>query len=128
MTILKKHLEFETTFETFIVDEQIGQGGAGIVYGGRSRDDTAIAVKVLLSPSTDKRARFKNEIGFLQTNRHSNLVPIIDHGVKQNGKTTSLFYVMPRYEGNLRTLMQRRIAPDDVLPLFTQMLDGVEAA
>jgi len=35
---------------------------------------------------------------------------------------------MPRYDGNLRDLMNARIEPQAVLPLFSQMLDGVETA
>jgi serine/threonine protein kinase len=35
---------------------------------------------------------------------------------------------MPRYEGSLRGLLQKRLAPADVFPFFSQVLDGVEAA
>src|SRR5262249_14350725 len=35
---------------------------------------------------------------------------------------------MPRYEGTLRTLIQARLPADQVLPLFDQILSGVEAA
>jgi serine/threonine protein kinase len=38
------------------------------------------------------------------------------------------FYVMPMYQTTLRGLMKARIEPDRVLPLFSQVLDGVEAA
>ena len=35
---------------------------------------------------------------------------------------------MRRYQSSLRPLMQERISPDGVLPLFSQILDGVEVA
>jgi hypothetical protein len=31
---LKKPISFETTFGTYVVDELLGEGGAGHVYGG----------------------------------------------------------------------------------------------
>jgi len=78
--------------------------------------------------SSDKRARFKNEIAFLSRNRHSNIVTVLDHGLANAGKINGPFYVMHRYDENLRSLARRGIAIDAVLPLFSQILDGIEAA
>src|SRR5215469_9912029 len=66
MSKLSKPLSFETIFGTYVVDELLGEGGAGRVYGGRSFDQAPIAVKVLAPDraSTDRRNRFKNEIAF----------------------------------------------------------------
>ena len=62
---LKKKLTFET-IDIYVVDEIIGEGGAGRVYGGVDSDHTKIALKVLAEQrgSTEKRHRFKNEIAF----------------------------------------------------------------
>ncbi len=130
MTKLKKPVTFETTFGVYTVDEQLGEGGAGRVYGGAGADRTPVAVKVLAEEraSADKRGRFKNEISFLARNRHRNIVTVIDHGVARGGAIEGPFYVMRRYQGSLRQLMQSRISPEGVLPLFSQILDGVEAA
>lgn len=127
MTKLRKQIAFETTFGTYVVDELLGEGGAGRVYGGVDGEQTAIAVKVLAADraTTDKRRRFKREIEFLGGNKHANIVSVIDNGLAPNGE---IFYVMPRYHGSLRDLMKAGIAPVDVLPLFSQILDGVEAA
>lgn len=124
---LKKPISFETTFGTYVVDELLGEGGAGRVYGGVDGEGAAIAVKVLAADraTTDKRRRFKKEIEFLARNRHANIVSVIDHGLAATGE---IFYVMSRYDGSLRHLMQVGIAPDSVLPLFSQILNGVEAA
>jgi serine/threonine protein kinase len=124
----KLPISYETTFGTYVVDEQIGEGGAGRVYGGVSPDKVRIALKVLTSSSTDKRARFKNEIAFLQSNKHTNIVTVIDHGLAGDPTARVPFYVMPRYDGNLRDLMKRGIAPSQALAFFAQMLEGVEAA
>jgi len=38
------------------------------------------------------------------------------------------FYVMPLYDSSLRKLMEGGVSPGDVLKLFNDILDGVEAA
>ena len=118
--------ELETFFGTYVLDELLGEGGAGRVYGGVDPEGAAIALKALAADraTTDKRRRFKNETVFLKQNKHPNIVSISDHGTSSVGP----FYVMPRYDGNLRDLMNARIEPQAVLPLFSQMLDGVETA
>jgi len=130
MPKLKKQLTFETTFGTYIVDEILGEGGAGRVFGGIGPDDAKIALKVLTDEhaSKDKRRRFKNEISFLSRTRHPNLVAMIDHGVARGQKIEGPFYVMPRYDGSLRDVMAERVAPEAILSLFSQIIDGVEAA
>jgi serine/threonine protein kinase len=130
MSRLRKPVIFETAFGLYTVDELIGEGGAGRVLGGVGPDDTKVALKVLAEEraSTEKRRRFKNEIAFLSRNRHPNIVPVIDHGVSRGHEITGPFYVMQRYGGSLRDVMQAGLAPDRVLPLFSQILDGVEAA
>jgi serine/threonine protein kinase len=128
MTKLKDAMTLETTFDTYVLEELIGEGGAGRVFGGKASDGTQVAVKVLSQASDDKRRRFKNEIAFLSQNRHANIVSVIDHGITRHGKTPAPFYVMRRYDGNLRDLMNNKIAPRNVLKLYYQILDGVEAA
>jgi serine/threonine protein kinase len=127
---LKKPISFETTFGTYVVDELLGEGGAGRVYGGKASDQSPIALKVLAAEraTADKRRRFKNEISFLSRNRHSNIVTVIDHGVVRDTEVSGPFYVMQRYTSSLRGLINGGMQPDSVLPLFYQILDGVEAA
>jgi len=130
MSKLKKAISFETAFGTYIVDELLGEGGAGRVFGGTGSDGAAIALKVLTKDraTEDKRRRFKNEIAFLAQNKHINIVTVNDHGVASGGEIVGPFYVMRRYDGSLRDLMRSGIASDNVLGLFFQILDGVEAA
>ncbi len=131
MTKLRRAVEFETTFGSYLADEIIGEGGAGRVYGGvRPDDGVQVAIKVLAAEraTKDKRARFRNEVAFQQRNAHEHIVTILDHGVTHDGDAAGPFCVMPRFDSSLRTLIAGGIRPDDVLPLFSQMLDGVEAA
>jgi serine/threonine protein kinase len=130
VTKLKKPISLETAFGIYVVDELLGEGGAGRVYGGVGIDETPIALKVLAQEraTTDKRRRFKNEIGFLVRNKHPNIVAVIDHGIAHSGEIAGPFYVMQRYHSNLRYIMHDGISPTNVLVLFGQILDGVEAA
>src|SRR5258706_15498037 len=127
---LRKPISFETTFGTYVVDELLGEGGAGRVYGGLGIDQTPIALKVLAEDraTTDKRRRFRNEIAFLARNKHPNIVTITDHGIARGGEIVGPFYVMTRYDANMRDLIRDGVGRDRVLSLFSQILDGVEAA
>src|SRR5262249_30968469 len=77
--------------------------------------------------TSDKRRRFKNELAFLTKTNHSNIVNVVDHGVAR-GELTGPFYVMKRYDESLRELIRTGMKVDAVLPFFSQLLDGVEAA
>lgn len=116
-------------FDEYQLSIVLGEGGAGRVYAATSSDGTEVAVKVLLhGATTDKKKRFKNELRFLERNEHKNIVTVIDRGHASDRKLTGPFYVMRRYGGSLRTMLDRDIPPANVLPLFSQILDGVEAA
>lgn len=128
MPKLKAPISLATTFADYTVDEILGEGGAGRVYGGVDSDGMEVAVKLLTNATSDKRKRFKNEIAFLARNRHANVVAVIDHGLANQEVVRGPFYVMRRYTGSLRGLMNRGIVPQQVLPLFSQILDGVECA
>ena len=130
MSQLKRPLTLQTTFGFYEVNELIGQkGGAGKVFGGVSDEGLPVAVKVLSEQaSRDKRRRFKNEIAFFAKKKHPNIVTVIDHGFAKSDTVAGPFYVMSRYGSNLRELMRSGMEPGQALKLFSQILDGVEAA
>ena len=130
MSKLRNEVSLETTFAIYVVDEVIGEGGAGRVYGGVGPDASPIALKLFAEEraTADKRRRFKNELSFLARNEHPNIVTAIDHGVTRGGELEGPFYVMHRYQCSLRKLMVDGISTGAVLPLFSNILDGVEAA
>jgi serine/threonine protein kinase len=121
---------FSTTFGTYRAASILGQGGSGRVFAAIDDDSGACAVKVLEieGASREKARRFKNEILFGTRNSHKNLVPILDHGLWQDADKARQFYVMRQYPGTLRVAIKAGISTDKVLPLFAQILDGVEAA
>jgi len=128
MTKLKKHEQVETAFDTYTLTEIIGEGGAGRVYGGKNSSGEDVAIKVLTSATSDKRKRFRNEVNFLLKNKHAHIVSVSESGVANGEKVVGPFYVMPRYSGNLRDELSIERTPDEALRLFSQILDGVEAA
>jgi serine/threonine protein kinase len=127
---LKKAFSLETTFGPYTVDELLGEGGAGRVYGGLSPEGTKIAIKVLSADrvTNDKRRRFKNEISFLARNRHPYIVSVTDHGIAVLKDISGPFYVMKRYDANLREILRSGSPAQELLALFAKILDGVEAA
>jgi serine/threonine protein kinase len=115
-----------TSYDTYTIHKQIGQGANGFVYKATNSSGSEFAVK-LLDPRTateEKRKRFKNELGFCERNKHKNIVTVVDRGLFEDAP----FYVMQCYEGSLRDLMRSRIEHQKILPIFSQILDGVEAA
>jgi len=122
MSKLRAAINLETAFGDYRLDEQL-RCRARL---RRHRRFWRTSRYHLTQTSSDKRRRFKNEIAFLARNKHANIVTVTDHGVA-TGSIKGPFYVMRRYNGNLRMFM-RRSAPGEVMKLFSQMLDGVEAA
>ena len=127
---LRQPVTFETAFTQYTGTDIIGAGGSGRVY--RAIDDTGdvYAIKLLDADKAnrEKLKRFKNEVEFCRRNQHRNIITVIGDGVFIDGKKHSPFYVMPLYQGSLRTLLEARISPERVLYYFLQLLDGVEAA
>lgn len=121
---------FETAFDRYEVWSVLGEGGAGKVFLATRSDGLEFALKALRPEvsSSDKRKRFKNEIDFLSKNRHKNIIRVIDSGLAMYEHGSAPFYVMPRLRGTLRSLLNARLASDQVLPLYSQILDGIEAA
>jgi serine/threonine protein kinase len=117
----------ETAFCEYKLTELLGEGGAGKVFGGTDSDGANVAVKLLTNTTKDKRRRFKNEINFLQKNKHPNIVTVIDHGTTQLNGAVIPFYVMPRYDCSFMPTIGLA-SPEETLNLYMQILEGVEAA
>jgi serine/threonine protein kinase len=124
---LQKGQVLRTPFETYTVGVLKGAGGSGEVYEAHDSDGKAWAVKILDPARTSslRLRRFKNEIHFCTKNTHKNILQVQATGITDAGAT---FYVMPLYAGTLRDLMKKGVAPENVLPYFGQITDGVEAA
>jgi serine/threonine protein kinase len=125
-----KDMIFESTFATYRGERQIGSGGAGTVVKvvDDAGDDYAIKFLSPRNLTSEKVKRFKNELFFCMKSQHPNILKVLDHGRVDVDETKCPFYVMPLYQSGLNQLMQTGIRPSDILRLFSQILDGVEAA
>jgi serine/threonine protein kinase len=125
----KKPLTFDTPFDTYTSSAIIGEGGAGRVYVVTNSAREEFALKCLAPEriTSERLKRFKNEIQFCQRYNHPNIVKVVDTGVTLIKEVKCPFFVMNRYSGTLRTLMGK-LKPDEVMTLFSQILNGVEAA
>lgn len=121
---------FDTTFETYSSIGVLGEGGAGRVFAVKGGNGSELALKCLFPArvTREKRKRFKNEVIFCENNKHQNIVRVIDTGVVLWDSVKCPFYVMPRYGMTLRGLIEKGITHDRTLKLFSQIIDGVEAA
>lgn len=122
---------FDTAFETYkVVGTPLGEGGAGRVFSVTNESNERFALKCL-SPeriTTDRRKRFKNEISFCSEYEHRNIIQVLDSGLSIIKGVKCPFYVMPEFSMTLRKLLDQKISHEKVLPLFNQILDGIDAA
>jgi serine/threonine protein kinase len=119
-----------TTFETYTLGRQLGEGGAGWVFAATDESGNPCAVK-LLNPEriTSKRLkRWRNEVRFGEENKHPHVVTILDHGLDDFRGTKTHFYVMPKYGSSLRAIIGNLGDGDDRLKYYDQILSGIEAA
>ena len=122
--------EFSSAFDTYATVSVLGEGGAGRVFEVSNQDGEHFALKCLVPErvTEERRKRFKNEIAFCQRTAHLNIVRVLDAGVVDVAGVKCPFYVMPLYRTTLRDLINAGIQPNNVLPMFSQLLDGIEAA
>lgn len=121
---------FESPFQTYSVNAVLGEGGSGRVFAVKDGDGQVFALKCLFPDrvTTERKKRFKNEIDFCSKYRHSNVIQVKDYGLAVWGGNKCPFYVMPIFPTTLRVIVDKKLPAERVLPLFNQVLNGVEAA
>jgi serine/threonine protein kinase len=125
-----REIVFTTAFGSYQAQRVIGEGGTGWVYEVTDADGSQYAAKCLRPAlaTTTRRKRFRNECLFCERNEHKNVIRVLEYGTATIRDESCPFYVMPYYPTTLRGLMREGLDHEKVLPLFSQMLDGVEAA
>lgn len=123
-------ISFDTAFHSYNKVKILGEGGSGTVYQVTDESGENYALKCLNPHRVTmlKRKRFQNELFFCLRNPHRNIVKVLDFGTIALEGMNLPFYVMPYYPSTLRVLLRQGIAYSTALGLFSQMLDGVEAA
>lgn len=123
-------LVFETAAETYTAQAIVGEGNAARVFRVTDAAGQVWALKCLkpdqATPTRTKR--FLNELEFCRRSTHPNVVRVLDQGFVTDGGKKCPFYIMRYYAQTLRTVIQKGIPHHKIMPLFSLILDGVEAA
>ena len=128
---MKKGNVLDTTFDSYTIVNQLGEGGAGRVFEVTDGSGKTLAAKIIKESNTssDSQKRFKNEVTFCLETDHPNVIKVRDHGVyrqRDGGKLP--FYLMGLFPASLRSVLNGTVGPYDTLSIFFKILDGVEAA
>jgi len=117
---------FTGAFSEYKVVRTIGEGGSGTVYEVVDSESRRFALKALdpRKSTSQKLRRFQNEIKFCQQTVHKNIVRVLDTGRSSLGRS---FYVMDLYPCTLEDRLGK-LGPEEVVQIFSEILDGVEAA
>ncbi|MCB9883017.1 MAG: tetratricopeptide repeat protein [Planctomycetes bacterium] len=114
----------------YVIEEEIGRGGQGVVY--RARQHTTgrtVAVKLLHSglESPEAQQRFAREVDVIARLDHHAIVKVLDTGREARGRA---YLVMDHVEGRPldRYVEEERLAPPEVLSLFDAVCEAVEYA
>ena len=121
---------FRTPLHVYTQRGVIGEGGSGRVLRMVDEDGVEHALKHLKanSASVQKSKRFRNELNFGANNTHPNIIRVTDRGLAEIDGIEVPFYVMPVYHQTLRALLDGNTAPDKLISIFLQILNGVEEA
>lgn len=117
----------ETGLFHYKMKESLGEGGNAFVKKViRSEDGKSFAAKILKKEAMakqDKVKRFIQEIAFLMSNRHDNLIRIVESGKLPDG---SLFYLMDVADCTLRQDIKKIQGWSDerVCRVVADILDG----
>lgn len=103
----------------------LGAGGMGEVYRGYDHArGMAVAVKRMRHVGAEMRARLRREARALQRLAHPHVCPLLEWFEQGD----AAWLVMPVIEGKPLGKIAADIGIDELVPLFEQICDGVEAA
>jgi len=112
----------------YIEGGQIGRGGMSTVNRASPKTGGAdIALKrPIIWPDSHSNERLRREISVLNELSHPNVIPLLDHGVDQDGMS---WYTMPIAEGSLKDIWESGTAgmsaEDVCLSILQQIAAGI---
>ena len=126
--MLKENDILNTSFDKYLIVEQIGVGGNGTVYKVKNEDGAIYAAKVVCKNalSKEKIKRFKNEIAFCQKHEDAHIIKVLDYGYLQTHDKEFLFYIMPFFECTLRKRMSSPLQITAAIQLFLSLCEGLK--
>ena len=123
-------------FGQYDVIAEIGRGGMGLIYKAQDpRLNRLVAIKQLVLDNVDPdkkeefRERFRREAILAAGLNHPNLISIYDVSISEENS----YYVMELLDGHsfrreLEIAPQMRIKPEELLPIFRQVCEGLSHA
>lgn len=132
----------EFTHERYLVREELGRGGMGVVYAATdtalerdvalkvgataARDGTTVAARADAGRGVTLADRLTQEARVLARLEHPGIVPVHDYGVLADGRP---FYVMKRVDGRtLASLLDTPLPLGDRLRIFERVAEAVAFA
>ena len=116
--------------ERYIVEREIGEGGAAYVLLARDTErGEHVAIKILrpeMATVIGER-RFLREIGIIQQFKHPNIVPLLDHGTVSG----LIFFTSPFIKGDTlkeRIKRKRKLPLADVVSIISDVAAGLDHA
>lgn len=107
--------------------EKIFDSANGEIWRVTDTDKNEYIAKILnKNISKEKLKRYRNEINFCRKNSNKHVIEIIDNGIKNINGTDYMFYIMPKYDCDFRTLMKDGIDTSNILMYFNQILEGIK--
>lgn len=119
-----------------IVDELLGQGGFGQVFGGHLPDNTRVAIKTVLTSSLDpdELAALQNEANLAKDINHPNVVRVLYVNSGEDALGNPPYIVMEFVDGDtLRSILEAHRANgsipsiDELREMFLQIAQGMQA-
>lgn len=114
----------------YLIEEVIGSGGVGVVYGGKHRElDRPVAIKVLAplwASHGDAITRFEREARCLSALGHPNVVDVHDFGRLEDGRP---YLVMERLTGESlgrRLRRVKRLTVDEAAVILAQLASALD--
>jgi serine/threonine-protein kinase len=123
-------LEIGQSFGSYVIEEQIGEGGMGVVYKARQPEmGRPVAIKVLSAEAlkvSNILERFKREVDMIAQLEHPHILPVYDYG-QVNGSP----FIVTRYlaGGSLSSqLRQGTVSQAQLLKCLEQVASALDYA
>jgi len=122
-----------TRIGSYVVERELGSGGAGTVYACRhTMIDREVAVKLLHDEHVrdpDQVARFFQEAKAAADIGHPNIIVIIDYGALELASGTRTYVMMESLDGESLDKRMRRggLSSDDILHVLNQIASALVA-
>lgn len=126
---IKKGFKIKGHHNEYTIGNQFKQGGSARLFNVKDAEGNDYVIKVIGHEdgiNSDKITRFENELNFLYTHKHNNIVKVIDYGTTEDNQF--IYYVMPKYKCDLREMINEGIENRKIIKYFWQICEGIKCA